>query len=208
MRNFFYKYWILYYILFFLLLGLLIYALLWTPDFSRFTNTINDLNNKLEDCKSSVPPPIDKDSIRVIDNDSIRVINNDGEFGCLSFTLVWNSPDDLDLHVIDAKTSHIFYQKYCKSLDNQFSSAGGQLDIDLNAGEVDSEQPVENVYFKCTPPKGNYSVKVNLFKKRTPDPVTFELIVREKGKIIKQVPGTINRQKETIEIINYNYNAN
>jgi hypothetical protein len=200
MRNFFYKYWVLYYVLFFLLLGLLIYALLWTPDLSRYTKTINDLNNELKDCKNSVPPPID--------NDSIRVINNDGEFGCLSFTLVWNSPDDLDLHVIDAKNSHIYYGEYCKSNDNQFSSAGGQLDIDLNSERVQAEQPVENIYFKCIPPKGNYSVKVNLFEKRTPNPVTFELIVREKGKIIKQVPGTINIQKETIEIINYNYNAN
>ena len=200
MRNFFYKYWILYYILFFLLLGLLIYALLWTPDLSRYTKTINDLNNELKDCKNSVPSPID--------NDSIRVINNDGEFGCLSFTLVWNSTDDLDLHVIDAKTSHIYYEKYCKSTDNQFSIAGGQLDIDLNAGEVQVEQPVENVYFKCTPPKGNYTVKVHVFKKRTPNPVTFELIVREKGKIIKEVPGTLNSQNELIEIINYKYDAN
>lgn len=52
MRNFFYKYWALYYILFFLLIGLLIYALLWTPDLSRYTKTINDLNNQLEDCNN------------------------------------------------------------------------------------------------------------------------------------------------------------
>ena len=52
MKIFFYKYWVLYYILFFLLLGLLIYALLWTPNFSRFSDTINDLNRKLEKCKN------------------------------------------------------------------------------------------------------------------------------------------------------------
>ncbi|WP_353076892.1 hypothetical protein [Flavobacterium sp.] len=199
MRNFFYKYWVLYYILFFLLLGLLIYALLWTPDLSRYTNTINDLNNELKDCKKVVPP--------TIDNDSIRVINNDGEFGCLSYTLVWNSPDDLDLHVIDAKSSHIFYDKYCKSADNLFSSAGGQLDIDLNAGSVQAEQPVENVYFKCIPPKGNYIVKVHMFEKRTSNPVTFELIVRENGKIIKEVQGKLDTQKQLIEILNYKYDA-
>jgi hypothetical protein len=32
--------------------------------------------------------------------------------------------------------------------------------------------------------------------------------VREKGKIIKEVPGTINTQDEIIEIINYKYYAN
>jgi len=38
--------------LFFLLLGLLIYALIWAPNFSRFSETINDLNSKLEKCKN------------------------------------------------------------------------------------------------------------------------------------------------------------
>lgn len=52
MKNFFYKYWWLYYLLFFFLLGLLIYALLWSPNLSRYNNTINDLNNKLEECKN------------------------------------------------------------------------------------------------------------------------------------------------------------
>jgi hypothetical protein len=72
MRNFFYKYWILYYILFFLLLGLLIYALLWTPDCSRFTNTINDLNNQLEDCNNR--QPIDSVTT-VVDTTTTKVDN-------------------------------------------------------------------------------------------------------------------------------------
>jgi hypothetical protein len=50
MRDFFYKNWILYYILFFLLLGLLIYAILWTPNLTRYNNSISDLNNKLKQC--------------------------------------------------------------------------------------------------------------------------------------------------------------
>jgi hypothetical protein len=53
MRKFFYKYWWLYYILFFLLLGLLIYALLWSPNLSRYNTTINDLNSKLEECENN-----------------------------------------------------------------------------------------------------------------------------------------------------------
>ena len=54
MRSFFYKYWGLYYILFFLLLGLLIYALLWSPDLSRYNSTINELNSRLENCNKQV----------------------------------------------------------------------------------------------------------------------------------------------------------
>ena len=74
MRNFFYKYWGLYYIIFFLLLGLLIYALLWTPDFSRFTKTINDMNNQLKDCRNIVPQPIDTTKV-VIDTTTTRIDN-------------------------------------------------------------------------------------------------------------------------------------
>ena len=79
MRNFFYKYWVLYYILFFLLLGLLIYALLWTPDLSRYTKAINDLNNQLEDCKSKQPIPIDSgkiDSLKAIIDTTATKVNN------------------------------------------------------------------------------------------------------------------------------------
>lgn len=72
MRNFFYKYWVLYYILFFLLLGLLIYALLWTPDLSRYTKTINDLNNQLEDCNNR--QPIDSVTT-VVDTTTTKVDN-------------------------------------------------------------------------------------------------------------------------------------
>ena len=135
------------------------------------------------------------------------MIDNKGEFGCLSFTLIWNSTDDLDLDVIDAKNNHIWYKKYCKSQDNQFSSTGGQLDIDLNAEGIDTDQPVENVYFKCTPPNGIYSARVRAYEKREPNPVNIKLIVRKKGKIIKEISSTISQQNEMIELIKYNYNA-
>lgn len=72
MRNFFYKYWVLYYVLFFLLLGLLIYAFLWTPNLSRYTKTINDLNNQLEDCKNRTPI----DSTRSVKDTTTTKVDN------------------------------------------------------------------------------------------------------------------------------------
>jgi hypothetical protein len=68
MKSFFYKYWGFYYILFFLLLGLLIYALLWTPDLSRYTKTINDLNTQLEDCNNRQPINIVDTATTIVDN--------------------------------------------------------------------------------------------------------------------------------------------
>ena len=197
-KSFFHKYWWLYYLLFFFLLGLLVYAITSQNNWKNTNNRIATINKKLDDCCA--------DRIAAA-NDSIRVVENNGEFGCLSFTLIWNSTDDLDLDVIDAKNNHIWYKKYCKSQDNKFSSTGGQLDIDLNAEHIDTSQPVENVYFKCTPPNGIYTARVNVFEKRDRNPVTVKLIIRKKGKIIKEVTNTISRQKELVELIKYNYNV-
>lgn len=198
-KSFFYKYWWLFYILFFLFLGLLIYVISLNYNGSDTYSRINSINKRFDDCC---------EARNNIVNDSIRVINNEGEFGCLSFTLVWNSTDDLDLHVFDAKGNHIFFKKYCKSADNRFSSAGGQLDIDLNARGVDTDQPVENVYFKCTPPRGEYIVKIHAFEKRTPNPVNIKLIIRKNGRIIKEIPNVIKTNNEVVEIIKYQYNEN
>jgi len=197
-KSFFYKYWWLYYLLFFFLLGLLVYAITSQNNWNNTSNRIAIINKKLDDCCTA----------RIAaTNDSIRVIENNGEFGCMSFTLIWNSTDDLDLDVIDAKNNHIWYKKYCKSNDNKFSSTGGQLDIDLNAEHIDTNQPVENIYFKCTPPTGIYTARVKAFEKRDQNPVTVKLIIRNKGSIIKEISNTISQQNEMVELIKYNYNA-
>ena len=197
-KSFFYQYWWSYYILFFLLLGLLIYLFISRNNWSNTNDRITTINKRFDDCCNER---------NTVVSDSIRVIDNRGEFGCLSFTLIWDSTDDLDLDIIDAKNNHIWYKKYCKSQDNQFSSAGGQLDIDLNARQVDTDQPVENVYFKCTPPNGIYIARVRAYEKREQNPVTIKLIVRKKGGIVKEISNTIMQQNELVELIKYNYNA-
>lgn len=195
-KSFFFNYWWLYYLLFFLFLGLFIYILKLNTVLDT-NNRIAELNKRFDDCYQ-----------RQLQNDSVRVINNAGQFGCLSFTLLWNSIDDLDLDVIDANNNHIWFNKYCKSKDNKFSSTGGQLDIDLNAERIDTYQPIENVYFKCTPPNGTYTVRVRAYDKREPQPTNVKLIVRKKGKIIQESSTTIKKKREIIELIKYNYNSN
>jgi hypothetical protein len=192
-EGFFFRYWWLYYLLFFIFLGILIYSL--KLDSSKVNERrINRLSNQLDSCYQEK-----------LLNDSVRVVNNAGRFECLSFTLIWNSSDDLDLSVIDARKDLIFFKRYCKSFDNRFSSAGGQLDIDLNAGDEIADQPVENIYFKCTPPKGIYEVRIHAYKKREPMPVRFSLIVRERGQVVKEISSTISQQNELITLLNYNY---
>lgn len=197
-KSFMYKHWWLYYSLFFLLLGLLVYAILTGNTWNNFHNRIANADSKLDKCC------VEKNSFT---NDLIRVREYDGEFGCLSFTLIWNSTDDLDLDVVDFKNNHIWYKQYCKSFDNKFSSTGGQLDIDLNAEIIDTNQPVENIYFKCTPPSGIYNVRVIAFEKREEKPVSVKLIIREKGKVVNEVSGIISQQRDLLELIKYRYDA-
>lgn len=192
-EQFFLRYWWLYYLLFFFLLGLLIYSLKLNNS-SLSNRRINSLNNQLDSCYREK-----------LQNDSVRVVNNAGRFGCLSFTLLWNSSDDLDLRVIDARNNFIYFEKYCKSYDNRFSSAGGQLDIDLNAGDEITDQPVENIYFKCKPPNGIYEVQIHAYKKRESVPVNVRIIVRENGQVIREISSTISRQDELIKLLKYNY---
>jgi hypothetical protein len=195
-KSFYFRYWWIYYLLFFFFLGILVYALMIESNTST-NHRINQLNGRFNDCIQ-----------RKIENDSIRVVNNAGQFGCLSFTLIWNSTDDLDLCVLDARNDSIYYKKNCRGLDNKFSNAGGQLDIDLNAGKDIYDQPVENIYFKCFPPSGFYLAEIRAFEKREIEPVKFKLIVREKGRIIRELIGKISKQDELVKMINYNYHGN
>ena len=138
-------------------------------------------------------------------NDSLRVKNYKGEFGHLSFTLIWNSIDDLDLIVTDPNDENIFFSENCKSTDNKFSLSGGQLDIDMNANEDLTNQPVENVFFKKKPPLGDYLVKIHAYNKREKQPVEFKLTLRKEGLVENEISGIISNQDEVIEIMKYEF---
>jgi hypothetical protein len=203
-KTFFFKFWWLYYFLCFLLIGWIIYLLFQGLNYNNYSNSIVDFQDRIEncDCGNEDIIPIENEEDL---SDSIRVIDNEGEFGCLSYTLIWNSTDDLDLHVIDVNENHIFFKHYCKGNDNEFTNTGGQLDIDLNAGEERTNNPVENVYFKCTPPKGSYRIYVNAYDKKDNEPLAFNIIVRENGVVKKQIESTISQKKENKFVLDYLY---
>jgi hypothetical protein len=195
--KFFYSYWWLYYIIFFFLLGLLVAILLMDYKRNNINERIDYLTKKIDDCNK-------RNSIR----DSIRVIDNRGEFGCLTFTLIWNTTDDLDILVRDVDKNIICFEKYCKVKDNKFSSAGGQLDIDNNIEGLISNEPVENIYFKCTPPNGIYSSIIHVYDKRVITPVNYKLIIRKNGVIVKEIRDKLERKNQWSKEIKFTYNAN
>jgi uncharacterized protein YfaP (DUF2135 family) len=88
--------------------------------------------------------------------------------GQITISLLWDSTDDLDLHVITPSGVEIFF--------GNMRADGGVLDVDMNAGSSNLVlNPVENIFF-ANPRPGTYRVKVVNYYDRTPDVDTNYLV--------------------------------
>jgi hypothetical protein len=77
--------------------------------------------------------------------------------GDVQVTLRWDTPVDLDLHVIDPLGEEIYF-------NHSFSQSGGTLDVDANGG-CDNDTPVENVFWPTGgAPFGRYQVFVVFYQ--------------------------------------------
>jgi hypothetical protein len=89
--------------------------------------------------------------------DGADLIVGDGE---LRFTLIWESADDLDLHVIDPSGEDIWY-------GDREATSGGVLDRDDNVGVCGGDpEPggVENVFWPVGgAPTGSYTIYIDNF---------------------------------------------
>lgn len=104
-------------------------------------------------------------------------------------SLIWNTFDDLDLHVMlkpdsgAGQSEHIAY-------DNRHSKNGqGELDVDRNAGRRETRKPVENIRWeKGSAPKGKYTVFVRNYALHDDSsyrefPIEFKVEIEINGKI-------------------------
>lgn len=85
-----------------------------------------------------------------------RLLKAGGRFENCSIraSLIWNTYDDLDLHVVTPNKEHIFYA-------SRRSHCGGELDVDQNGGRPMTNTPVENIrWAKGTAKPGKYTVYV------------------------------------------------
>ena len=93
--------------------------------------------------------------------------------GDLCCRLAWGNYDDLDFHMMEPGSSHIYFGQY----RGHNSPCGGQLDVDMNAVGRQSKQPVENIVYadarKMKP--GLYKLYVNQFSSRESEGVGFEV---------------------------------
>ena len=107
------------------------------------------------------------------------------------FSLIWNTRDDLDLHVIAPSGEEIWYS-------NKRSGCGGELDVDRNV-RGETLKPVENIrWARGTAPTGSYEVYVQnyRFHERRRAPVEFKLEVEING-VIAHHSGIVSSKLET-----------
>lgn len=104
--------------------------------------------NRADD--ESVPGLVCNDEI------SRRVARHGGRGGEVQISLMWQDYNDLDLHTVPPSGKRI-------SFANKRSRCGGVLDVDCNADEATTDEPVENINWQKAP-AGIYKVYVHYYE--------------------------------------------
>jgi len=124
---------------------------------------------------------------------SLRLKRENAQAGQVTCSLIWNDWADLDLHCHvkgDGISEEISFAN-----KHPMGKAGGWLDVDMNAGNKRSIEPVENIFFKKAPagkykftvvlygyhpaPKGKHDPKFDDEKRSVP----FRVFLRRDGKL-------------------------
>jgi hypothetical protein len=94
-------------------------------------------------------------------------------------SLIWNTYDDLDLHVVTPKGEEIFFGR-------KVATCGGELDVDRNAGGPQTREPVENIrWAKGTAAPGKYLVYVQNYRhhERSHKDISFKVELEVEGSV-------------------------
>lgn len=110
-----------------------------------------------------------------------RLVKAGGRFENCSIraSLMWNTYDDLDLHVVTPRGEHIYF-------GNKRARCNGELDVDRNAGGRETREPVENIRWpKGTAHPGKYLVYVQNYAhhEAVPGDVAFKVELEIDGKV-------------------------
>lgn len=100
--------------------------------------------------------------------------------GVLRCSLGWYNFDDLDIHMIEPDSNHIYY-----SNKREVHSSSGILDVDMNVGEGGSRNAVENIVWtnKSKMQEGKYKLFINNYTPREMIDVGFNVEIEFNGKI-------------------------
>ena len=135
----------------------------------------------VENLKEEVSP------VLVFNNEMQRRLKREeAKSGDVQISLMWNNLNDLDLHCVDPNGDRIFYEQ-------MKSKSGGELDVDMNAREPYSREPVENIYWPPDgAPEGNYQIFVNHYAAHDVVNPTDYLIGVKHGDEVKEFKGTVS----------------
>jgi len=127
--------------------------------------------------------------------------------GDLRLSLAWSNSDDLDLSVIEPKLNGFNRAFEIYFGDKRSSKTGGQLDVDMNAGAINSKDPVENITWpnKSKMTEGIYSVRVKNYSRRGSSNVGFIVEFEFAGKIITYNHPKGLRDTERVEVVRFKY---
>ena len=133
----------------------------------------------------------------VLSQDALNAIlaSNNAGSGPITISILWDSDDDLDLHVFTPDASEIYY--------NNRQAQGGYLDIDANTVNNIMADPIENVYFTA-PANGDYWIYLNDYEDRSEGPTNFivRIIINGEATIYS---GVIDGSGTTYEIAGFTF---
>ncbi len=113
--------------------------------------------------------------------DRLRLAN--AKKGKITFSLIWDNFNDLDLHCEGPEEEYIYF--------GNKKGKYGELDVDMNAGGPDTDEPVENLYYD-KPIKGEYKVYVHHYANHgDPDPTKYLAWIRIAGRPEKKFKGSL-----------------
>ncbi|MBO6302718.1 MAG: hypothetical protein J6N15_09810, partial [Ruminiclostridium sp.] len=118
--------------------------------------------------------------------------------GKITISLLWDSKDDLDLHIFTPNGSELWW--------GNPSAQGGVFDIDANREGNIKTNPLENAFF-ANPVSGEYWIYVYNYEDRTPGKATNWTVRVQVGDEEQIYSGTITSQEETIEVLGFSYTA-
>tara|TARA_Y100001934_G_C12385099_1_gene795112 strand:+ start:5508 stop:6893 length:1386 start_codon:yes stop_codon:yes gene_type:complete len=129
--------------------------------------------------------------VLVFNNEMQQRLEREGaKSGDVQISLMWNNMNDIDLHCIDPNGQEIFY-------NNKKSRSGGELDVDMNANEPYSRQPVENIFWPPDgAPQGRYSVFVEHYDIHDEVNTTEYTVAVKWGGEVKEFTGSLNHQQQ------------
>jgi hypothetical protein len=105
--------------------------------------------------------------------------------GDVQVSVTWDTPTDVDLHVVDPSGEEIYY-------GNDVSASGGRLDLDSNRGcDLDNKNAENITWPSGQAPTGQYIVRVDYWSAcDVTQTTTFTVTVRVSGRQAQVFTGT------------------